>query len=239
MMPTFKMNFLSSASLLASLSLCTLFLVTETQAQDQNEVHLQFLSFPKAANSQEVELYLGEGESLKVEIPTNRISKNYVVKPMDRWTLGESIKDEEEKTVFKPFGQAPAINSNKQLILVIRKGRENEDGLILIPMPNTERDFGGGTFFFMNATPLDIAGILSDKKFALKPGKFTLVKPSPSEVKGTYKYCKTELIYRKDGDVRSFFNSNWRLNDKARSLIFIYQDPKSKHIRLHSIRDYL
>lgn len=214
-------------------------LPVEAQDGELSEIQLQFISFPKAAEPQEVELYLGEGESMEIEIPTNRISRSYVVKPMKRLVLGESTEDAEGNYVFNPYGQAASLNIQKQLILVLRKNRQDNNEFVLMPMPNTDLNFGGGSFFFMNATQLEIAGILSDKKFVLKPGKFTVVKPSPSKTKGVYQYCKTELLYRKGEEVRSFFNTNWRLNDDARSLIFLYQDPNTQHIRLHTIRDYL
>lgn len=231
-----KTNFLLPGVLIALLMTS---LPAEAQTGELSELHLQFISFPKAAEPQEVELYLGDGESMEIEIPTNRISRSYVVKPMKRLVLGESTKDVEGNYLFKPYGQAASLNIQKQLILVLRKSRQNNNELALVPMPNTDLNFGGGSFFFMNATPLDIAGVLSDKKFVLKPGKSTIIKPSPSEVKGVYKYCKAQLLYRKGEEVRSFFNTTWRLNDDARSLIFLYQDPNTKHIRLHTIRDYL
>lgn len=224
-------------------ALTTVIALHSTQAQNQSEgeVQLQFVSFPKAANPEPIELYLGEGKTLEVEIPTNRLSKKYSVKAMPTWILGKTAESavEDADPVFAPYGRANSISSPTQLILVIRKGRQNEDGLALIPMPNTARNFGGGSFFFLNATPMDIAGIISNKRFSLKPGKFTIVEPEPSEVKGVYRYCKTQLAYRKGDDVRAFFNSTWRLNDKARSLIFFYLDPKTQRIRMHSIRDYL
>lgn len=208
-------------------------------AWSQDQVELQFISFPKALDPQEMELYLGDGETLQVELPTNRVSRSYSVKAADQWILGKTMENDAKEPHFKAFAKAKSIGLKKQLILVIRKSRHEQNQIALIPMPNTERDFGGGEYFFMNATPLEIAGILSDKKFALKPGKFTVVKPSPSEVKGIYQYCKAELLYRKEDQVRSFFNTTWRLNEKARSLIILYQDPATQKIRLHTIRDYL
>lgn len=205
----------------------------------QDQVSLQFVSFPKAAKPSSVELYVGEGKTIQVEIPTNRISPTYKVNRLGTWALGETVKNEKGDPQFNTFGKARSIAAKKQLILVIRNGTGNENGLKLIPMQNSDSKLGGGRYFFMNASKVDIAGELSDKKFALKPGKFTTVKPSPSSVKGVYKYCNTALYYRmENGTTRSFFSSTWRLNDKARSFIFFYHDPRSHKLRFHSIRDY-
>ena len=209
------------------------------QAIALDQVELQFVSFPKAAESNSVELYTGEGKTIKVEIPTNNVSPSYKVARVPTWALGESVTDEEGKSKFTTFGKAPSIAAKKQLILVIRKGHDNSSGLTLYPIQNSETELGGGKYLLMNMSKVDIAAELSDKKLALKPGKFSIVKPTPSSVKGVYKYCETKFHFRlKNGEVRKFFSSNWRLNDKARSFIFFYHDPRNRKLRFHSIRDY-
>jgi hypothetical protein len=204
----------------------------------QGEVSLQFLSFPKAANPEPIELFVGEGKTIEVDTPTNRISETYKVKAMANWALGETTVDKEGNPKFDILGKAASISARSQLILVIRNGNDNGPGLRLIPIPNDRNDMGGGTFTLINASGFDIGGKLSNKRFTLKPGKLTTVKPSPSRVRGVFKYCDTELYYRHGDTVKPFFSSTWRLNDKIRSFTFFYQDPQTQKLRIHSIRNF-
>lgn len=215
------------------------FVLLNAKSLGAEEVELQFVSFPKDSSGGEVELYLGGDETLKVELPTNRLSEKYRVKAMSSWVLGKTTTGPDGKAAFTKLGQAKALSIPRQLILVIRKRGSSENSLFLMPMPNNATNFGGGAYFFLNATPMDVGGILSDEKFSIKPGKFIIVEPKPSEVKGIYEYCKVKLVYRNGDDTRAFFNSTWRLNDKVRSLVFFYLDPDTRRVRMHSIRDYI
>jgi hypothetical protein len=202
-------------------------------------VTLQFVSFPKSIDPKPVELLLGEGKTLEVKIPTNALSGEYKVKRLDQWVFGKSTVKENDKISFETYGQAHALGSPKQIILLVRKGAENADGMEIIPIENNAENFGGGIFFFMNAATVDIAGIIGDKKFALKPGKFTTVTPKIKKPNPESKTIQTQLFFRKNHEPKPFFSSIWPLDEKARSMIFFYHDPHTKRLRMHTIRDFL
>ena len=205
----------------------------------EKEITLQFVSFPKSIKAEPVELLVGPGETIEVELPTNSLSPEYKVSPQQGWALGESGENEEGEFVFKTYGSAPSLSSSNQLILVIRKGLNDEDGFQLIPMDNRQSGFGGGEYFFMNAAQTDIAAELGDTKFALKPRSHKLVKPKPSKVDGKRKYLYVYLHYRKGEEAVPFYSSTWRLSDKARCMVFFYHDTHTKQLRTHTIRDYI
>ena len=50
--------------------------------------------------------------------------------------------------------------------------------------------------------------------------------------------CHATLYYRLNNETKSFLDTNWPLQPDARGLIFIYNDPRSARIRLHTIRDF-
>jgi hypothetical protein len=208
-------------------------------AQEGGEVTLQFLSFPKALDPQPVELLLGEGKTLEVNIPTNELSKPYKVTRLASWAVGESATGEDGKPAFKVFGQAPALASPKQLILLVRKGATNADGMEVIPIDNRVENFGGGKFLFMNAAKIDIAGEIGGEKFAIEPGKHVVVRPMTGKTENGKKLVHTSLYFRKGEEAKPFFSSVWPLSEKVRSLIFFYHDPETKSLRLHTIRDFL
>jgi hypothetical protein len=215
-------------------------LMNSALAQEaKGEIELQFVSFPKSPNAKLVELAIGEGKTIQVELPTNSISPVYKVKPLAKWALGKSTKDEEGKPSFEVYGQAPAISSTKQLILVIRSGAGDEKGLKLIPMDYSKSNFGGGKYFVMNASSVDIAGAIGTAKFSLKPRSYKLLAPKPTKVKNDREYCFAKFFYRKDSNIQPFFSSTWRFNKAARSMVFFYHDAKTMHLRVHTIRTYI
>lgn len=212
-------------------------------AQEGEEVTLRFLSFPKSNSPQPVELLIGDGETLEVKIPTNALSQPYKVKRLSTWAVGEMepAESEEKPPSFTSYGSAPALASNNQLILLIRDGKENSDGMRVIPMDNNTSRFGGGQFFFMNASKVDIAGDLGGTRFALKPGKHTIIEPkemNQREGAGANQFF-TEFFFRKEEAARPFFSSNWPANEKARSMVFFYHDTHNERLRMHTIRDYV
>jgi hypothetical protein len=207
-------------------------------AQQEESIELQFLSFPKSIDPKPVELLLGDGRTQVVKIPTNEFSETYIVKRREIWAVGITGTDKEGKQAFTVFGQAKALASAKQLILLVRKGKENEDGMVVLPIDNQLSSFGGGSFLFLNAASLDVGGEIGKGTFAVKPGKFTIIKPKPNtdEAKSL---VDVTLFYRKKEEAKPFFSSTWPTNDKARTMVFFYEDPSTGHLCLHSIRDFL
>ena len=209
-----------------------------TSAQEQASI--QFVSFPKAADPEPLELVIGEGETIKVNVPTNRVSDTYKIPLLSSWVLGKTKEDDEGKPQFNVLGKTKALGKSKQLILVIRNGYTNDKGLKLIAMPNDESKIGGGTFFFMNvSSDYQIAGKVTESRFSIKPGNSVVIKPAASKVNGRYKYCEALLAYRKGDIDRPFYTQTWRLHEEIRNFIFFYQDPTTKKLKLHIIEDYL
>jgi hypothetical protein len=205
-------------------------------AKEGGNVILQFLSFPKTVDPEPVELVVGEGKTIKVEIPTNALSKTYTVKRQGVWAVGQTGVDDKQKPVFNVFGQAESLAYSKQLILLVRKGESNADGMDVIPIDNDTANFGGGKFLFMNATNVDIAGEAGGVKFVINPGKSTIIK---TQTVGNDQATEEMFYFRKENETKPFFSSKWPISDKARSLIFFYNEPTSQRLRMHSIRDFI
>lgn len=205
-------------------------------AQAETSVTLKFLSFPSIDSPTPVELLVGEGKTLKVEIPTNELSVPYQVKSQSAWVIGETVKGKDDKPAFTVFGQAPSPASNDQLILLIRKGKSNADGFTVVPINSVKTEFGGGKFLFVNAASVDIAGVVGTEKFMIKPGTHSIIQPKGDAKNKTL--CQTEIFFNKDNQAKPFFSSTWPLSDDARGLIFFYHDSETKRLRLHSIRDF-
>ena len=221
---------------LAFLSLCVFSLTCF--AQDE-QVTVQFVSFPISAKAEPVELLIGDGKTMSIELPTNRLSPVYKVNRLNAWILGKSSTGAEGDFVFDTYGKAASLASSKQLILVIRQGAKDSDGFKLIPMSSQPSKFGGGKYFFMNAAKVDVAVKIGDQKFALKPRSHKLVQPNPSKVKGKRKYLYIYLHFRKGTEAIPFYESTWRFSKKARCMVFLYHDTHTNQLRTHTIRDYI
>ncbi|MEM9280562.1 MAG: hypothetical protein AAGA96_01940 [Verrucomicrobiota bacterium] len=211
-------------------------LTSSDSAPKAGVVTLQFLSFPKDLDPQPIKLLVGDSDVIEVEIPSNELSKAYKVTRMSKWSVGESSIDESGEPVFKTYGQAKALDSPKQLLILVRKGEDNADGFDVIPIDSRISKFGGGSVFIMNAAELDINGLVGDEEFELAPGKTTIIKPKPDPEKKHL--CHAALYYKKDEKPKGFFSAMWPLQEQARGLVFVFNDPDNSRLRLHSIQDY-
>lgn len=206
------------------------------QAQEAEEVTLQFVSFPKTIAPEPVELFLGEGNTIQVEIPTNMLSKPYQVPAQKTWAVGKLEAGEDNKMVFNAYGHAPALDSKKQLIVLVRKGETNAEGMELIPIDNRLANFGGGKFLFLNMTTIDIAGVCGDEKFLIRPNTRSLIQPKSNDGTKTF---HAAFFFRKEDDAKPFFSSRWPVSERARSLIFFYHNPHNQRIQFHTIRNFM
>lgn len=231
---TYLVMSFSRPALVALVTACLLPAFPRAAAQEAS-VTLRFLSFPIVEEPVPVELAIGEGRTLKVEIPGNELSPPYKVRKQAAWLFGETVQGKDDKPAFTVFGQAPALASDDQLILLMRKGNTNADGFEVIPVNGVKTAFGAGKFLFVNAAKVDIAGVIGTSKFVIKPGKHALVHPKGEDNKAV---GQVELFFNMDNQARPFFTSMWPLGDAARSLVFFYHDPESNRLRLHTIRDF-
>lgn len=203
-------------------------------AQDEQKVSLKFLTFPKSIERLKIEMVVGEGKTVELEVPSNELSSTVKVPRMSAWVFGESTVNEEGEPSFNVFGKAASSGSSEQLIILVRKGPGFEDGVEVVPIDSRLSRFGGGEFLFVNAAKVDIGCEAAGEKFAIKPGKHHLFDP-----KASGRTAHFTFYFRKADEVRPFFSSRWPVADYARALVFFYHDPTTKRLRLHSIRDFL
>jgi hypothetical protein len=219
-------------SLITGLVLC----LQSAYAQNTSEVSLSFVSFPKSAEHVTVKLSLGDGKLLDVEAPSKWLSPAVRVKPMANWVIGETADGPDGKPIFRELGRTKAPASSQQILLLVRKGRDNADGFDLVALDARTNEFGAGKYLFMNAAKVDVAGVIGDDKFVIKPNQHQILTPKIPRGEHT---VHTALYFRKGDEARPFFSSEWRISNDARNLVFFYHDPQTTHIRLHTIKDYI
>jgi hypothetical protein len=90
--------------------------------------------------------------------------------------------------------------------------------------------------FFVNLSSRVVAGQVGGRRFLLLPRKHVILKPAADRGEG---FCYAALRYQQGEKWRTFFSTNWPMLRNARGLVFTYDDPRSKSIKLHSIVDSL
>lgn len=226
----------SHHSLLAWLITGLVLSLQPCRAQNAAEVSLRCISFPKSEEAVKVKLLVGEGKFLDIEAPSKWLSPPVRVAALGTWVVGETANGPDGKPVFKEFGRATAPASPEQILILVRKGKDNAAGFDLVALDARASGFGAGHYLFMNAAKVDVAGVVGEEKFLVKPGQHMIIKPKIPNGEHT---IHTALYFRKGDDAKPFFSSEWRISDDARNLIFFYHDPETTHIRLHAIKDYI
>jgi hypothetical protein len=207
---------------------------THSAAKEASNVELRFVSFPKSREPVQLEMLVGEEKTVDIEAPSNQVSRPMKVPSQATWIFGEKALDSEGKPTFNIFGKVVAANSPSQIILLVKKGMENSDGFEVLALDGRQKGFGAGKILFMNAAKIKIGADVAGKKFVLDPGKNRII--SPASTNGLFQAI---LYFDRDGEARPFFSSRWPVNDDARAMIFIYHDPRSKKLRIHSLREFL
>jgi hypothetical protein len=229
---TMSIQAASLSFIVAGLALCIL----PCAAQNDGKISVRFLSFPKALEPVKVELRLAGEKTVSIEAPSNEFSQPLDVSATGVWAVGETVEGPDGKPVFKEYGRTKAVTATQQMLLLVRKGKQNADGFDLVALDGRADEFGGGKFLFMNAAKVDIAGTVGDEKFVVKPGQHMILKP---KVDGNNRTAQAMFYFRKGDEARPFFSSRWPVNDHSRSMVFFYHDPGTMHLRLHTIRDFL
>jgi hypothetical protein len=216
------------------IALATSFLLLANAPAQQEKISLQFLAFPKQMRPEPIELVVGEGKTIEVDTPGNELSSAYKVPPLSSVMVGKTTTDGEGEPVFEVYGKGKGISATKQIILLIRKGKESSDGFVVIPINAEQANFAGGSFLFINASALNVGGTIGDKKFALKPGQQKLVTPK-ADHEGDI--CQVTISYQRDEKWKTFYDTRWPANKTYRSLIFFHQDPETGRLGIAPIVD--
>jgi hypothetical protein len=208
----------------------------QSYAQEE-QMSLQFITFPNTIEPLKVELLLSEGRTVELLVPSNELGPVVRVPRMATLVLGEKIINKEQEPEFKIYGQGKSTSAPKQLVLLLRKGKDMASGFDVRAISSDTSDFSGGKLLFVNAAKIDIAGDVGKNTFALKPGTHKIIKP---KLEANGRLAEAKFWYNKDGEAVPFFNSMWPVSDQFRGLIFFYHDPNNNHkIQIHSFRDFI
>jgi hypothetical protein len=200
------------------------------------KVEMRFLSFPPQNESEPLELVVGKSETIEVDTPSHELSSTYRVTRLNTVTVGKTITDSEGKVIFQSYGQAKSIADKDQIILLLRKGKENSDGFVVIPISANMENFTGASFLFINTSNLVVKGTIGNQELDLSPGKMKILKPKPNFNDGI---CQVTLAYMHENKEKRFFDTRWPANKNVRSMVIFFQNPQTGRIGLAPITDII
>ena len=211
--------------------------VVMASAQEEIEnITLQFVSFPQGNRAKPVELLVGEGETIKVNTPSNEFSKRYTVPNMESIVLGETTLDEEGNSTFSIYGQGKHKGTKNQIVLLLKRGKEHSDGFVVHCIDADETKFGGASFLFINVSKIEVGGKIGDTEFSLEPGQQEIIKPEANHSGGV---CQVTFAYKRPDKWKTFHDTRWPAHEKVRAMVFFYQNPKNGKVDIAPIMEVL
>lgn len=213
-------------------SVCTI-----VTAQNTGKISVRILAFPQMAEPEPVELVIGDNaKTIEVDTPGHELSKTYDVPPLNTITVGKTTLDKDGKPTFQVFGSAKSIAAKEQIILLLRKGKQNSDGFAVLPISADLIEFKGASFLFINASTYNVSGKIGDKILELGPGKRALLQPKANFEDGI---CQVTFAYQKADKWKMFYDTRWPANEKIRTLVFFYQNPETGRLGIAPITDII
>ncbi len=199
------------------------------------EVVITCLSFPKRTPAS-IELLVGPGKTVPINLQSHTLTDPLKVPRLAVWKFGKSGTNAAGEFRFKSYGQVRPGTARKQLLLFVHKGASPSDGLNILALNDDKTAFGASQMLFVNLAREPVAGLVGGKQFRLDSGKHIIIKPKADRGKNL---CFASLKYLRANKWRTFFSTNWPTLTTARGLVFLYNDPGSRSVKIHSVVDSL
>ncbi|NNM28547.1 MAG: hypothetical protein HKO57_03440 [Akkermansiaceae bacterium] len=199
------------------------------------KVRIECLSFPKHS-SESIELLIGPEKVVDVTLQSHALSDPLVVPSLPVWKFGKSQVSDEGVFTFKTYGEVKPLSAARQLLVFIRKGKDAAAGFNILPLDANKAGFGANKMFIMNLARSRVAGDVGGKRFILTPGRHIIFKPAANRGENL---CFAALRFERDKEWRTFFSTNWPILKNSRGLVFVFDDPRSKSLKIHSVVDSL
>ncbi len=199
------------------------------------EISVSCLSFPKKAPTS-IELLVGPGKTIPITLQSHTLTEPVKVPRLQSWRFGKSGTNAAGEFAFKTYGQVKPGAARNQLLVIVVKGSSPAAGLNILSLDGSQKSFGPSQMLFVNLAREQVAGLVGGKQFRLNSGKHTIIKPKADRGNNL---CFASLKYKRATKWRTFFSTNWPTLEKARGLVFLYNDPRSQSVKMHSVVDSL
>lgn len=130
----------------------------------------------------------------------------------------------------------PELVDVSEIITLLEKEEFNRESLAQLPQEGKLSHFGGGSYLFINSSDMNIAILMDEIRFELKPSQGKVIYPSSKLNSGS---CQVTLSYKLEQQWKVFRKTRWMTTRSYRSLIFFHQDPGSGQLIIKPVVDVL
>lgn len=207
------------------------------EKEDKSPILLRVLCKQPVAGATDLKIVQGEQAIHALEITPSLMTDPIAVNRGD--LLLARTEGGGEKPTFNHVLKINIPNEGKRFVLAIFASPEppSPDKPYQFRLVRTDGlRFGASDLYLFNLTPLPIAGVLGQEKFALAPEASKVVTPKPEDPEGQMYQSR---FYCQIGDQAKVFNdTRWPVAASARVYLFFIPDPERKSIGYLSFREY-
>jgi hypothetical protein len=174
----------------------------------------------------EVVVRSGEGQSKPISLPTSNLSDPVrIAKRSVILSLPATGDEEFGRTV----GQAVLPQSGRRFLLLLVPSKEKKlyrCRVVRLDDPN----FKAGRVYFLNLSPVPIAGELGKRRFSVAPGKLVMAAPT---AQSDLPYYQVRFFYKQGKQTRPFADTRWPYDDRSRAYVIFF--AKGRRLTYHAI----
>ena len=206
---------------------CCLPLSAQDKAAENPEIRFAAERLPKGLG--EVVMVAGETQSDAFRLPKNNLSvaqkapgRQFVIVPTGSQTKLATVK-------------LPEAGMDFVVLLVV--GDETSPFRPVV-IPAKDASFKPGDVYMVNASKTKtVLGQVGTTKFVIAPAKGQVVRPAGAEGEG--RFYNVLLGVREATGNKVFSTSRWPVDERMRSYVFFYDDPKRKSVDFRAIDEFV
>lgn len=190
------------------------------------EPDVRFLAERVPKELGQVSMFAEEARSEPFDLPTNNLSlpqpapgRHFVLRPEGR-----------EVTVAKI---ALPENGKSFIVLLLPSAKAGYEAVVI---PDDQSGFKPGDVYFYNNANKTVLGFVGTTKFALPPAQGKSVRPQGAREEGFYDVGFG--VREKEGD-RSLSKTRWPVEERIRSYVFFFMNPKTKRVDFRAIDEFV
>lgn len=212
--------------LVMSLLLSCVTLHAQDVVEQEKRVSIRLLASSLLKGADSVVIQSGKIRSGKVMVPTHGLSSPVLVNGR-QLVLG--LIPEKGNGPIKPLAKIQLPQQGRKFLLLLVP---NNHGYSCKVIRLDYGNFQGGDTLFYNVGDTSIGGMIGKRKFAVSPGKLRIMKAPIADGKP---YYQVRFYYNDQGKARIFRDTRWPRDDRSRSYIFFFTNPKTSRVTYRAI----
>jgi len=177
--------------------------------------------------------YLSKDQLIPVDLPSRSISKSYPYNPEKPIVFAEAGADAEKPVPL--ITVKPPTNLSKVLLVFLPASKESGKPCQVIVLNDSLTALKAGEMRFINLSSRTVLGFLGEQKLKIAPKKISIVKAPRKLAKDATYYVNIYTLQNKKP--RPLCKTRWPHDADNRQLMFVFDDPVRKSIRMMGIDD--